>query len=97
MNIIVKWHQLSNWNYALNTISIEHIACVTLLTGSQPQAQQLMISVCVFHVPGVLPVGGDSLAAAVSQSFPVVLLLHSADATQDAAGRLPAAGREMLS
>lgn len=41
--------------------------------------------------------GGDSLAAAVSQSFPVVLLLYSADTPQDAAGCLPATGSTMLS
>lgn len=36
--------------------------------------------------------GGDSVAAAVSESFSVILLLHSADASQDAASGLPAAG-----
>lgn len=41
--------------------------------------------------------GGDSLAAAVSQSFPVVLFLYSADTPQDAAGCLPATGSMMLS
>ncbi len=49
------------------------------------------------HVPGVLSMGGDSLAAAVSQSFPVVLFLYSADTPEDAAGCLPAAGSAMLS
>lgn len=36
--------------------------------------------------------GGDSVAAAVSESFSVILFLHSADASQDAASGLPAAG-----
>lgn len=41
---------------------------------------------------GILSMGGDSVAAAVSESVSVILFLHSADAAQDAASGLPAAG-----
>lgn len=47
---------------------------------------------CPSHVPGVVSMGGDSLAAAVSQSFAVFLFLHSPDAPQDAAGCLTTTG-----
>lgn len=36
--------------------------------------------------------GGDCVAAAVSESFSVILFLRSADASQDASSGLPAAG-----
>lgn len=36
--------------------------------------------------------GGDSVAAAVSKSFSVIFVVHSADTSQDAASGLPAAG-----
>lgn len=49
------------------------------------------------RVAGVVPVGGDSLAAAVCESVPDLLLLYSADTSQDAAGHLPATGNAMLS
>lgn len=45
-----------------------------------------------FNVVGILSVGGDCVAAAVSESFSVILFLRSADASQDAASGLPAAG-----
>lgn len=41
---------------------------------------------------GILSMGGDSVAAAVSESFSVILVMHSADTSQDAASGLPAAG-----
>lgn len=52
----------------------------------------VMTSVCPTHVAGVLPLGGDPLAAAVSHLLPDFLLLHPADSSQDAPGRLAAAG-----
>ena len=45
---------------------------------------------------GVLPMGGDFLAPAVSQSLPVILFVYSADPPQDAAGCLPATGNTMV-
>lgn len=41
---------------------------------------------------GIVSMGGDSVAAAVSEPFSVVLVVHSADPSQDAASGLPAAG-----
>lgn len=52
----------------------------------------LTTSVCLTHVAGVLSLGGDSLAATVSQLLPDLLLLHPADTSQDAPSRLAAAG-----
>lgn len=46
----------------------------------------------LIHVAGVLSVGGDSLAAAVSHFLPDFLFLYSADTSQDAPGCLPATG-----
>lgn len=51
----------------------------------------------LIYLPGVVSVGGDSLAAAVSQSFPIILFMYSADTSQDAAGCLPATGSTVLS
>lgn len=45
---------------------------------------------------GILSVGGDSVAAAVYESFSVILFVHSADTFQDAASGLPAAGITVL-
>ena len=68
---------------------------IQLQTGQQTISCLCELYVCIIHplrVPGVVSMGGDSLAAAVSQSFPVVLFLYSADTSQDAAGCLSAAG-----
>jgi len=53
---------------------------------------------CMNFIPatGVLPMGGDFLAPAVSQSLPVILFVYSADPPQDAAGCLPATGNTMV-
>lgn len=50
----------------------------------------------IIHAIGVLPMGGDFLAPAVSQSLPVILLVYSADSPQNAAGCGPAAGRRFF-
>lgn len=73
---------------------------IQLQTGQQTISCFCELYVCIIHplrVPGVVSMGGDSLAAAVSQSFPVVLFLYSADTSQDAAGRLSAAGSKKRS
>lgn len=51
-----------------------------------------MTSVCLPYLAGVLSLGGDSLAAAVSHLLPDFLLLHFADTSQDAPSRIAAAG-----
>lgn len=51
-----------------------------------------VICVNLIHVAGVLSVGGDSLAAAVSHFLPDFLFLYSADTSQDAPGSFPATG-----
>lgn len=50
------------------------------------------VCVCLTRVAGVLSLGGDPLAAAVSHLLPDFLLLHPADTSQDAPGHLAAAG-----
>lgn len=45
-----------------------------------------------YPATGVLSMGGNFVAAAVPRSFPDVVLMHSADSPQDAAGRLPSTG-----
>lgn len=52
----------------------------------------LIFSVSTINMTGILSVGGDSVAAAVYESFSVILFVHSADTFQDAASGLPAAG-----
>lgn len=54
------------------------------------------VPVSTIIMVGILSVGGDSVAAAVSESFSVILFVHSADPSQDAASGLPAAGITVL-
>lgn len=54
-------------------------------------------SVSTINTVGVLSMGGDSVAAAVSESFSVILVVYSADTSQDAASGLPAAGITVFS
>lgn len=47
-------------------------------------------------VTGVIPVGGDILAPAVSKSLAVIVFMYSADPSEDAAGCVPATGSTMV-